>query len=109
MIIKRCQNIKSGDDFLEDERGLEVLDMASLRLSTIGEGIKQIDHLMGKSYLLKYESDTYWKGIKGIRDIISHQYFNIDVYAIFDACKHGIHDLYDITRKIKNDVEENSF
>jgi len=34
-----------------------------------------------------------WKKIKGMRDIISHHYFDIDAEVIYDVCKNHINDL----------------
>ena len=44
-----------------------------------------IDKIAGKSFLSKY-GEIDWKGVKGMRDIITH-YFDIDAEAIFEVCK----------------------
>jgi len=37
--------------------------------------------------LLSEYPEIEWKKVKGLRDIISHQYFDINVEAIFDVCQ----------------------
>jgi uncharacterized protein with HEPN domain len=39
LVKKRFENIKSAEEFLEDEEGLTKLDAISLRLQVIGESV----------------------------------------------------------------------
>jgi uncharacterized protein with HEPN domain len=34
-----------------------------------------------------------WKKVKGLRDIITHQYFDVNVEAIFDVCDEKLPEL----------------
>jgi uncharacterized protein with HEPN domain len=54
LIQQRFQSIKSADDFLKDEYGLEKLDSISMRLIAIGEGFKNVDKLTDFQLLEKY-------------------------------------------------------
>ena len=85
LIQDRFSLIATSDDFLDNEIGLEHLDSISMRLIAIGEGFKNIDKLTEHKLLQTYE-DIEWKGIKGIRDKLSHHYFDIDSEIIFDIC-----------------------
>ncbi|MCG8342307.1 MAG: DUF86 domain-containing protein [Chlorobiales bacterium] len=38
--------------------------------------------------------NKYWSGVKGIRDVLSHQYFNIDAEEIFRICSRDLPDLH---------------
>ena len=86
LIQKRAKNINSSDDFLKDENGLQKLDSIAMRLSAIGEGFKNIDKLSNNQLLIKYPNIP-WKNVKGIRDILSHHYFDLDAEVIFNICK----------------------
>ena len=44
-IEKRSKNIKSSDDFLNDDIGLEKLDSICMQLINIGEALKNIDKI----------------------------------------------------------------
>jgi uncharacterized protein with HEPN domain len=96
LIQKRVKNINSSDDFLEDENGLEKLDSVAMRLVAIGEGFKNIDKLSNNELLKKYPNIP-WKNVKGIRDILSHHYFDMDAEVIFDICKNRIDELLETT------------
>ena len=96
LIQNRFTSIKTSDDFLDDELGLEHLDSISMRLIAIGEGFKNIDKLTDHQLLKKY-NEIEWKGIKGIRDKLSHHYFDIDSEIIFDICDTKLGQLLKIT------------
>lgn len=91
--------ISSSDDFLKDENGLQKLDSIAMRLSAIGEGFKNIDKLSNNQLLIKYPNIP-WKNVKGIRDILSHHYFDLDAEVIFNICKKDANELLETTIKI---------
>ena len=99
LIQSRFQAIASSDNFLEDETGLEKLDSISMRLIAIGEGFKQIDKLTDHILLAKYPH-IEWKNVKGIRDILSHHYFDIDAEVIYQVCQYHLMSLLDVTEEM---------
>lgn len=103
LILKRANNINSSDDFLKDENGLQKLDSIAMRLSAIGEGFKNIDKLSNNQLLIKYPNIP-WKNVKGIRDILSHHYFDLDAEVIFNICKKDANELLETTIKIIEDL-----
>ena len=103
LIQNRIKEINSSDDFLDTELGLEKLDSISMRLVAIREGFKNIDKLSNNSLLENY-SEIPWKQVKGIRDILSHHYFDMDAETIFDVSKNEIPKLSKIVNQIILDV-----
>ncbi|GAG76627.1 unnamed protein product, partial [marine sediment metagenome] len=73
-------------------------------LIAIGESLKKLDKITDASLLPKY-SQIDWKKAKGLRDIISHQYFDVNAEAIFDVCKTKIKILSDTITKIVEDLK----
>lgn len=104
LIQRRSKHISSSDDFLKDEEGLEKLDSISMRLVAIGEGFKNIDKLSDNQLLSKYPNIP-WKEVKGVRDILSHHYFDLDSEVIFTICKNDIHKLLQTTIEIIKDIQ----
>jgi len=104
LIQSRCKNINSSDDFLEDDNGLEKLDSISMRLIAIGEGFKNIDKLSDNKLLVNYPNIP-WKQVKGIRDILSHHYFDLDAETIFELCQNDIGELLSTTVEIITDIK----
>lgn len=104
LIQQRFQSIKSADDFLKDEQGLEKLDSISMRLIAIGEGFKNVDKLTDFQLLDKYPQIP-WKQVKGIRDILSHHYFDLDAETIYEICANEIDGLLSVTMTILDEVK----
>ncbi|MEN4046636.1 MULTISPECIES: DUF86 domain-containing protein [Sulfurimonas] len=103
LIIQRCQKINSSDDFLENDEGLLKLDSISMRLIAIGEGFKNIDKLSEGKILPQYPNIP-WRQVKGVRDVLSHHYFDLDAEVIFEICQNDIHNLLEATVEIIKDL-----
>jgi len=73
-------------------------------LIAIGESLKNIDKITAESLLSRYPKMD-WKGAKGMRDIISHHYFDIDAEEIFWVCKHQMKPLADTIAKIIEEIK----
>lgn len=58
-------------------------------LIATGEAIKQIDRRT-KGELLKQYPEVDWDGVKGVRDVIAHGYFDVDAEQVFDICRTDI-------------------
>ena len=105
-VLKRFQPIKSVNDFMETEAGMEKLDAICMQLIAIGEALKNLDKVTADSLLPKYPQID-WKKVKGMRDIISHHYFDIDAAAIYKVCTDHVGELSQVVEKIMQDVQEN--
>lgn len=86
---QRFKKIKTVSDFTDSPAGMAKLDFICMLLIAIGESLKNIDKITEQS-LLKQYPEIDWKGAKGLRDIISHQYFDIDAEEIFWVCEKHI-------------------
>ena len=93
-IERRFVGISSPDDFLDSENGLDMLDSIAMMLIAIGENFKKIDKETGGKLLAEHYPEINWSGIKGVRDVISHQYFNIDAEEIFYICTNDVKPLH---------------
>lgn len=104
-VSRRFEGISTADDFLIDERGLERLDSICMQLIAIGESLKNLDKITHQELLSKYPS-IEWQKAMGLRDIISHHYFDINAEVIYDVCKNEIPGLIKIINQIIIDVEK---
>ena len=50
-----------------------------------GEALKKIDKITHRSLLIHYQ-EIEWKKVMGMRDIITHHYFDIDAETIHNVC-----------------------
>lgn len=88
-ILQRFEPVKSVEDFTGTPAGMEKLDSICMLLIAIGEGLKNMDKITHGTLLPQYPQ-VDWKKAKGLRDIISHQYFDVDAEEIFYICANRI-------------------
>ena len=99
LIKRRFKDIKSSDDFLEDDDGLDKLDSISMRIQAIGESVKNLDKTE-KELILQVANKSYWSEIIKARDFISHHYVDIDSETVFDICSNELEELEEKIRQI---------
>jgi uncharacterized protein with HEPN domain len=104
-ISKRFQGIRTSSDFTKDDRGLEKLDSICMQLINIGEALKQLDKITGAKLLADYP-EMDWKKAKGMRDIITHHYFDIDAETVFTVCAEHIPAMKEVIIRITGDLKE---
>ena len=103
-IERRFQGIESANDFLKDDDGLDRLDAIGMMLIAIGESLKIFERSGGQT-LLERHTEVDWKGAKGIRDFLSHQYFDLDTEIVFKVCTERIAGLKETIRKIGEELD----
>jgi uncharacterized protein with HEPN domain len=81
---ERTQSVRTVDDFLSTPGGMEKLDAACMVLIAIGESIKNLDKVSEGKLLPTYTSIP-WKKVMGIRDIMAHNYFEVDADVVFEV------------------------
>ena len=91
-IMVRFEPVQTADDFIVTSTGMEKFDSICMLLIAIGESLKNLDKITYGKLLSEYP-EVEWKKVKGLRDVISHQYFDVNTEAIFDVCKVKLPDL----------------
>jgi uncharacterized protein with HEPN domain len=103
MIKFRFEPVGSVDYFLDTPLGKEKLDSICKLFIAIGESLKKIDKLTDKKLLSQY-SQVDFKAIKGMRDVLSHHYFDINAEAVYNVCVEDIDDLHSVIKSIITDM-----
>jgi len=104
-VLYRSKNISSVDDFLENDESLMLLDSLCMQFIALGEAVKKIDKLTDKKLLTKYPNIP-WKDIAGMRDILSHHYFDLNADVIYDVTTEYIPNLRDVLKEILMEIEQ---
>jgi len=102
-IKRRFRPISSPEEFTNSDEGMEKLDSICMQLIAIGESLKNLDKITSKKVLSNYP-EIDWQKVMGMRDIISHHYFDVDAEAIFDVCENHIASLRNTIEKILNEI-----
>lgn len=104
-VNRRFSSIKSPSDFLDNESGTDMLDAIGMMLIAVGENLKKIDYETDGELLKCYPS-VDWRGAKGMRDILSHHYFDLDANEVFNICQTNIPELATVIRTMIDDIDE---
>ncbi len=105
IIQQRKKGFRTVDDCLQSMLGMTILDACILRIQVIGETIKSIDDKT-KGNLFSLYPEIPWKKIIGLRNIISHEYANIDYDVIWLVMTQHLLTLSNTINKIKTDLSK---
>jgi uncharacterized protein with HEPN domain len=101
-IPRRLADVAAAECFAESEEGKDRLDAICMILIAAGEAFKQIDRTTEGKLLARYP-EVDWSGVMGVRDVIAHGYFDIDVDEVFSICQTDIPELIQTVRKMLED------
>ncbi len=105
-ILEAIQQIESytlNMSYEDFARNRMVLDAVLRNLEIIGEAVKNIPYDAKKKY-----RSIEWKKIAGLRDILIHEYFGIDVEIIWDIVKNKVPQLKMLLKQISRDFKNGS-
>lgn len=101
LIMTWSEPIQKPEDFLLSSERVLIFDGCIMRLQTIGENIKKIDENTKGKLLFEYP-EIPWRKIVALRNIISHEYANIDEEIIFAIVKQSLPPLKLVVLEIIN-------
>ena len=108
--LERCRrsfaSVSSPGDFYVSDERRDKLDAIAMKLLAVGELLKKIDHRTNKSLFVRYDGID-WTGFMGLRDVIAHDYYNLNPVKIFEICSHEIEPLLNTVNQIIDELEEN--
>jgi uncharacterized protein with HEPN domain len=103
LIIERTSVVETPNDFLCSPEGMLRLDAICMNLIALGETVKGLDKLTEGKLLTNYP-DVYWKGVMGMRDKITHHYFEIDTDVVFRTIEEDIPEMLPIVERMISDL-----
>lgn len=101
-VKNRIVDVRGAEDFTATPQGIERMDGLCMLFMAIGEALKNLDKITQHTLLPRYP-EVDWRGAMGFRDVIAHQYFNIDPQQVFWICSREVEPL---SAAIKNVIRE---
>ncbi len=98
-VITRFETIHQVSDFTNSPAGVDKLDAICMMLIVIGEALKNLDKITEGALLPRYP-EVDWKKAKGMRDILTHHYADINAEALYYTCKEKIPPLQSAIKKM---------
>lgn len=103
-IVTRFQVIHQVSNFTDSPDGVEKMDAICMMLIVIGESLKNLDRITNGTLLPQYP-DVDWKKAKGMRDILTHHYADINAEAVFFTCRDKIPQLLTTIQKMIKEMK----
>jgi len=80
---------------------LSLQDMIIRRIEIIGEAVKNLPDDLKKEH-----TEIPWRDIAGLRDIVVHQYFGLDLELIWDVVKKDIPQLKPSILSLRDELRD---
>lgn len=103
IIQERCKDYHNLNDFLQNPWGMTIMEACIMRLQVIGETIRGIDDKTHQELLSMYPQ-VPWRKIIGLRNIISHEYANIDYDIIWVVIEKHLSPLKEAVELVKQNL-----
>ena len=103
-LIQRMVPVQSAAYLSATDSGRLLLDAVCMQYLALGEAVKQLDKLTGFT-LQEQVPEQDWKGIMGFRDVLAHQYFNIDPRLVLWITQEALPSLLQGLKEVKASCE----
>jgi len=98
--IELIKEFTSNINSLEDLESNKLILFAVLKaFENIGEATKNIPSEIKEKY------PYFWKEISGLRDILVHHYWGVDMEIIWDIIENELDELENLTKKVLEDEQ----
>lgn len=88
-IARKAEPLLADPALLDQEKGQDRLDVICMQFLAAGEALKRLEKLE-PGLLASRFPDIDWKGAMGFRDVIAHQYFDLDAEQVLLICRQAL-------------------
>ena len=99
-IERKAKPLLNDPALLEQEEGQDLLDVICMQFLAAGEALKRLEKLR-PGLLATSFPEIDWKGAMGFRDVIAHQYFDLDAEQVLLICQEALPGVLDAIRSLE--------
>lgn len=104
-IERKSRPLLANPSLLDSEEGQDLLDVICMQFLATGEALKRLEKLHPGLLTTNYP-DIDWKGAMGFRDVIAHQYFDLDSEQVLLICQEALPGFLSAIRALEADCSE---
>ena len=104
LIEKMSAGIKSPQDFGQSLTGMTVFRACGMSIQYITENFIKIRNIVTADFFSSYKQ-VPWKAVFGMRNVIAHEYTDIDDEAVFNTIHNDMPVLKETAEKILADLD----
>ena len=104
-IERKSSPLLANPALLESEEGQDLLDVICMQFLAAGEALKRLEKLQ-PGLLTATFPDIDWKGAMGFRDVIAHQYFDLDAEQVLLICQEALPGVLEAIRTLEASRKE---
>ena len=88
-----------------ERKAAPLLDVICVQFLAAGEALKRLEKLEPGLLAARFP-DIDWKGAMGFRDVIAHQYFDLDAEQVLLICQDALPGVLSAIRSIEQQAQE---
>ncbi|MEB3353464.1 MAG: HepT-like ribonuclease domain-containing protein [Cyanobacteriota bacterium] len=104
-IERKAQPLLANPALLDREEGQDLLDVICMQFLAAGEALKRLEKLK-PGLLTTTFPDIDWRGAMGFRDVIAHQYFDLDAEQVLLICQEALPGVLEAIRTLEASSKE---
>jgi len=104
-VARKAEPLLADRSLLDQEEGQDRLDVICMQFLAAGEALKRLEKLE-PGLLVSRFPDIDWKGAMGFRDVIAHQYFDLDAEQVLLICQEALPGLVSAIRSLEKQSQD---
>ena len=106
-IERKALPLLENPSLLDSEEGQDLLDVICMQFLAAGEALKRLEKLEPGLLTTNYPGID-WKGAMGFRDVIAHQYFDLDAEQVLLICQDALPGVLSAIRSLEAQASKSS-
>ena len=106
-INRKAQPLLADPSLLDREDGQDLLDVICMQFLAAGEALKRLEKLEPGLLAARFPGID-WKGAMGFRDVIAHQYFDLDAEQVLLICQDALPGVLSAIRSLEAQASKSS-